>query len=51
VDILAAFEWLVKNGYVSASDVPATLQYGVEISYTSGTEAFPMNALTYSLGT
>jgi hypothetical protein len=49
VDILAAYDWLVQNGYVTASDVPATLDYGVEISYTSGTETFPMNGVTFSV--
>ena len=49
VDILAVYQWLVANGYVSASDVPTQLEYGVEICATSGTETFPMTGLTFSL--
>jgi hypothetical protein len=49
VDILAAWKWEVANGYAKASDVPTQLEYGVEISYTSGTETFPMTGLTFSL--
>jgi hypothetical protein len=48
VDILAAFQWLVSQGLVKASDVPTQLEYGVEISYTSGTETFPTTGLTFS---
>ena len=50
VDIAAAFQWEVANGYASASDVPTQLEYGVEVSYTNGTETFPMTGLTFSLG-
>ena len=49
VDILAAFEWLVSQGLVKSTDVPTQLEYGVEISYTSGTETFPTTGLTFSL--
>ncbi len=49
VDILAAFQWLVSRGLVKSTDVPTQLEYGVEISYTSGTETFPMTGLTFSL--
>lgn len=49
VDILAAFQWLVQNGYVASTAVPTQLEYGVEICYTSGTETFPMTGLTFSL--
>jgi hypothetical protein len=49
VDLLAAWQWEVANGYAKASDVPTQLEYGVEISYTSGTETFPMTGLTLSL--
>ena len=38
MNILAAWQWEVANGYASASDVPTQLEYGVEVSYTSGTE-------------
>ena len=48
VDILAAWQWEVANGYASASDVPTQMEYGVEISYTSGTETFPMTGLTFN---
>jgi len=49
VDILAAYQWLVDNGYVSASAVPTQLEYGVEICSTNGAETFPMTGLTFSL--
>ena len=49
VDILAAFKWLVSQGYVSSSDVPTQLEYGVEIASTSGSETFPMTGLTFNL--
>ena len=48
VNILAAWQWEVANGYASASDVPTQLEYGVEVSYTSGTETFPMTGLTFN---
>ena len=31
VDILAALQWEVANGYAKATDVPTQLEYGVEI--------------------
>jgi hypothetical protein len=49
VDILAALNWLVSQGLVTSNDVPTQLEYGVEISYTSGAETFPMTGLTFSL--
>jgi hypothetical protein len=49
VDILAAFNWLVANGYVQSTDVPTQLEYGVEICYTDGSETFPMTGLTFHL--
>ena len=49
VDILAAFQWLVSQGLVKSTDVPTQLEYGVEISSTSGTETFPPTGLTFSL--
>jgi hypothetical protein len=49
VNILAAWLWEVANGYASASDVPTQLEYGVEVSYTSGTETFPMTGLTFNV--
>jgi len=49
VDILAAWRWEVANGYASANDIPTQLEYGVEVSYTSGTETFPMTGLTFSV--
>jgi hypothetical protein len=49
VDILAAFQWLVSRGYVSSSDVPTQLEYGVEIASTTGSETFPLTGLTFSL--
>jgi hypothetical protein len=49
VDILAAFQWLVSEGYVSSSDVPTQLEYGVEIASTKGSETFPLTGLTFDL--
>ncbi len=49
VDILAAYQWEVAHGYASASDVPTQLEYGVEISYTSGSETFPVTGLTMNV--
>ncbi len=49
VDILAAFQWLVSQGLVKSTDVPTQLEYGVEISYTSGNETFPTTGLTFSV--
>jgi hypothetical protein len=49
VDLLAAWEWEVANGYASASDVPTQIEYGVEVSYTTGTETFPTTSLTVSV--
>jgi len=49
VDLAAIFQWEVANGYAKASDVPTQLQYGVEISYTSGSETFPLTGLTFAV--
>lgn len=49
VDLLAAFNWLVTNGYVKSTDVPTQLEYGVEVCTTVGTETFPMTGLTFSV--
>jgi hypothetical protein len=49
VNILAAYQWLVSEGYLTASDVPTQLEYGVEIASTSGTETFPTTGLSFSL--
>lgn len=49
VDILAALQWLVTNGYVKSTDVPTQLEYGVEICSTVGAETFPTTGLTFSL--
>jgi hypothetical protein len=49
VDILAAFNWLVSNGYVHSSDVPTQLEYGTEVAYTSGIEVFNTTGLSFSV--
>ncbi len=49
VDILAAYDWEVANGYASASDVPTQLEYGAEIIATTGSQTFPLTGLTFSL--
>ena len=40
VDILAAYQWEVANGFASVSDIPTQIEYGTEVAYTSGTETF-----------
>ena len=49
VDLAAIFQWEVAHGYAKASDVPTQLEYGVEISYTNGTETFPTTGLTFDV--
>lgn len=49
VNILAAWQWEVANGYASASDVPTQLCYGVEIIATTGTQTFPTTGLTFDV--
>ena len=49
VDILAAFNWLVANGYVKSTDIPTQLEYGTEVAYTTGTETFAVTGLTFSV--
>ncbi|HUB93105.1 MAG TPA: hypothetical protein VMB52_01235 [Verrucomicrobiae bacterium] len=49
VNILAAWQWEVANGYAKSSDVPTQMEYGVEVCSTSGSETFPMTGLTFSL--
>jgi hypothetical protein len=50
VDILAAFKWLVTNGYLVNSDVPTQIEYGVEICGTNGTtQRFDTTGFTVSL--
>lgn len=49
VNLLAVFNWEVANGFAKASDIPTQLEFGVEISYTSGTETFNTTGLTFSL--
>lgn len=49
VDLLAAFNWEVANGYASASDVPTQLEYGTEVAYTTGDETFNTTGLTITL--
>ena len=49
VDILAAWQWEVANGYAKSTDVPTQLEYGVEVCSTNGNETFPMNGLTFNL--
>jgi hypothetical protein len=49
VNILAALKWLVTHGYLKTTTVPFALDYGVEISYTTGTQTFPMTELTMTV--
>lgn len=49
VDILAAYNWEVANGWASATDVPTQLEYGPEIAATTGTQTFPLTNLTFDL--
>lgn len=49
VDILAAYNFEIANGWASASDVPTQLEYGDEIAATTGTQTFPLTGLTFDL--
>ncbi len=49
VDILAAYNWEVANGYAASSDVPTQLEYGAEVIATTGAQTFPLNGLTFNL--
>ena len=49
VDILAAYQWEVANGYAKSTAVPTQLEYGVEVCSTTGSETFPMTGLTFKL--
>lgn len=49
VDILAAYNFEVAQGWAKASDAPTQLQYGVEICSTTGTQSFPLTGLTFNL--
>ena len=51
VDILAAYNWEVANGWASASQNPTQLEYGTEIAATTGTQTFPVNDVTFNLST
>ncbi len=51
VDILAAMNWLVGQGLLKSTNVPAHLQYGVEICATpnDSPETFPVTGVTFTL--
>jgi hypothetical protein len=49
VDILAAYQWEVANGYALATDAPTQLEYGIELCATTGTQTFPLTGLTFSV--
>jgi hypothetical protein len=48
VDILAAYNWEVANGWASASQNPTQEEYGTEIAATTGTQTFPVNDVTFT---
>jgi hypothetical protein len=49
VDLLAAFNVEVSQGWAKASDVPTQLEYGVEICSTIGSQTFPLTGLSFNL--
>jgi hypothetical protein len=49
VDLLAAFNFEVSQGWATASDVPTQLEYGVEICSTTGSQTFPLTGLSFNL--
>jgi hypothetical protein len=49
VDILAAYQWEVAHGFASAGDIPTQIEYGTEISYTTGQETFNVTGLSVNL--
>ena len=49
VDILAAYKWMAANGYIRDSDAPTQLEYGAEITATTGAQTFPLSGLSFSL--
>lgn len=49
VDLLGAWNYEVANGYAKASDTPDELEYGVEVTATTGTQTFSLNGLTFNL--
>ena len=38
-----------SQGLVKSTDVPTQLEYGVELSDTSGNETFPTTGLTFNV--
>ena len=49
VDLLAAFQWEVANGYAKTTDVPTQFEYGTEVCYTTGTETFNVTGLSFNV--
>lgn len=49
VDILAALNWLLANKYLTSSDIPTQIEYGVEICSTVGTQRFDTTGFTVSI--
>ena len=49
VDILAAFDFEVAQGWAAATDAPTQLEYGVEICATTGAQTFPLTGLSFNL--
>lgn len=49
VNILAAYQWEIANGYANASDVLTQIQYGPELAFTPSGSTFPLTNYTLSL--
>lgn len=48
-DLLAAWNWEVSHGYAKATDTPDELEYGIEVTATTGTQTFTLNGLTFNV--
>lgn len=49
VDVLAAWNWEVANGFAKSTDIPTQIEYGTEVAYTSGAETFNTTGFGVSL--
>jgi hypothetical protein len=49
VDILAAYQWEIANGFASSTDDLTQIEYGTEVAYTNGPETFNTTGFTVSL--
>lgn len=49
VDLKAAYNFEIANGWASSSDVLTQVEYGFEIAATTGTQTFPLTGYTVTL--